>query len=374
MSLSDDIADRLTLQGVDLLRLEASTRRLVMTQIRLLERDLAAKIVSAEIASAKKLSTRNRRADKVIAFGRREIGRRYSAAVKLLKKEISEIAGFIQGESLDLLNNTLRVPLFREAGVGPLNRLLNFDSNDWWTNEKSITTRKFIQTIRQGLIRGDSSEELVKAFRGQRTGKAIQVQIQGKKSNIPEFSGGVFQASRNQARTQIQSAVQVAGNDPLWNLYQENKDILRAVQALAVLDARTSFICISRAGAAWSLEDGAPIENSAAQESFPGPSPWHFRCRTLLIPIPFSYAELENRLSGERLESLQGLSATAKRRMNGALAKDLDADTWLKQRGKAFARQKLGPGRFDLWEQGEISASQLIDQTGRPITVAELTG
>tara|TARA_R110000765_G_scaffold56602_2_gene111504 strand:- start:4141 stop:4362 length:222 start_codon:yes stop_codon:yes gene_type:complete len=35
-------------------------------------------------------------------------------------------------------------------------------------------------------------------------------------------------------------------------------------------------------------------------------------------------------------------------------------------------KEMLGPGKFELWRKGDISMSDLIDQSGRPLTLAQL--
>lgn len=46
---------------------------------------------------------------------------------------------------------------------------------------------------------------------------------------------------------------------------------------------------------------------------------------------------------------------------------------WLRKQPESKQLQVLGRKRLELWKSGKIGLSDLIDQTGRPLTIAELT-
>ena len=58
--------------------------------------------------------------------------------------------------------------------------------------------------------------------------------------------------------------------------------------------------------------------------------------------------------------------------MDGQVPADLDYETWLSGKSKSFQLEVLGPGKWDLWQRGKISFTDLVDQRGNELTLAEL--
>ena len=58
--------------------------------------------------------------------------------------------------------------------------------------------------------------------------------------------------------------------------------------------------------------------------------------------------------------------------MDGQVAADLTFADFLKGKPASFADEMLGKGRAELWRDGKITLSKLLDQKGNPLTLAEL--
>ena len=59
--------------------------------------------------------------------------------------------------------------------------------------------------------------------------------------------------------------------------------------------------------------------------------------------------------------------------IDGEIANDVRSfDDWLRTRGDAFARKKLGPARFKLWQDDKLTTTQLINGQGKILTLDEL--
>jgi hypothetical protein len=58
--------------------------------------------------------------------------------------------------------------------------------------------------------------------------------------------------------------------------------------------------------------------------------------------------------------------------MDGLVAQALTYEDWLKTKSEAFQKEVLGPGKWELWQKGQIRLRDLIDQRGRPLTLEEL--
>jgi hypothetical protein len=146
---------------------------------------------------------------------------------------------------------------------------------------------------------------------------------------------------RQDVRTVSRSGASAAHNAAVLAIAKANKSSVTGVLAVATLDNRTTLLCISRHGGSWDATTGEPLPQSTVDEPFPGRPPWHPGCRTTLVPV----------FSGFDYPNVQ------------------DADKWLTSRA---GKQALGPRRVALWERGDITRNQLIDQSGRPQLIEEL--
>jgi hypothetical protein len=58
--------------------------------------------------------------------------------------------------------------------------------------------------------------------------------------------------------------------------------------------------------------------------------------------------------------------------MDGQVAQTLTYEDWLKTKSERFQKEVLGPGKWALWQKGQIGLKDLIDQRGRPLTLEKL--
>lgn len=87
-------------------------------------------------------------------------------------------------------------------------------------------------------------------------------------------------------------------------------------------------------------------------------------CRSLMVPTTKTYKELGLDVPEFR--------ASTKAATGGPVSSALSFDDFLKRKGDKFADDLLGKGRADLWRSGTITLSALLDQSGRPLTLAQL--
>jgi hypothetical protein len=87
-------------------------------------------------------------------------------------------------------------------------------------------------------------------------------------------------------------------------------------------------------------------------------------CRSVLVPITMTYRELgidiPDMPPGTRASDL------------GEIPADTSFDSFLKRHDAAYVDDLLGKGRADLWRKGTITLQDLLGQTGRPLTLAQL--
>lgn len=211
----------------------------------------------------------------------------------------------------------------------------------WWGRQSKALTRKFMDVIRMSMVEGLGTAAISKRVREQ-----------------------VFPWNRRAADAITRSSVLAVSNAVRYRSYELNSSLIKGVKALVTLDNRTTRLCMSRSGMAWNLSDGTPMTEDT-DIAFPGPPPWHWSCRTTLTPVLKAYDEL-SKTKGATLPPRMQSS------MDGQVPGDLTYEQWLKTKDDAFQKKVLGTGRYELWKQGKLTLRDLVDQTGRELTLAQL--
>ncbi len=205
--------------------------------------------------------------------------------------------------------------------------ILGGPARDWWADQGRAARMSFTRTIRRGMVEGATTDQLKREL---------------------SQAGGV--AVRH-AEALVRTSVQTVANGARMATYAANDDIVAGLQWLSTLDARTSATCQGRSGLRWTL-DGKPHGHHV---KFIRP-PAHFNCRSTLIPL----LDMD--------EQLDGTQASA----DGPQAAGWSFEDWLRTKSPADQDAMLGAARARRWRKGDYTLSQLIDQDGRPLTLAQL--
>ena len=182
------------------------------------------------------------------------------------------------------------------------------------------------------------------------------------------YRDGVMFRSKVGAETVVRTATDTVTNAARLATYNRNSDVIEGIQANAVLDNRTTVLCRSRNGYAWRLKTGRPFRGTPIH--FPGSPPWHFNCRTTLAPIFRSLKELQEVVDPELNAELGRMDATYS--IDGRPAPTPSFAKTFDTMSKREQRRILGPGRLELYNEGKITLKDLLDQSGRELTLAEL--
>ena len=92
--------------------------------------------------------------------------------------------------------------------------------------------------------------------------------------------------------------------------------------------------------------------------------PLHPNCRSTLRLVTKSWREL-------------GLDAndipeSTRASMDGQVKDNLNYENWLKSKTTEQQDEVLGKGKAELWRKGIITFRDMLDQSGRPLTLKEL--
>ncbi len=370
-SINDSLADGLVGQWDRLLRVEEGIKKDVLAHILLMEDDLVKQLQAGPTVF------KRGRIEEQLRAGRKIIEKRFGDANVTLKHDLEKLGVAVHDATRKTVNDAFKASVMTALGspqdikrLATTSTILGSPSADWWAKQSQDTTMRFEQQIRLGVAQGETTDDIVRRVAGKSTGKVRRIQLaSGKVRRVHERAGGIMDISKRNATALVRTAVHTHANRVQNDLYEANDDIIEAREALATLDHRTTDICIARDGAQWTLKTGEPTKDSPYQEPFPGPPPWHYQCRTVLIPITKSWDEI----FGKGKHKLRDVPVTTRASMDGQVPAKKTYEGWLKSKPEQFQKDVLGKGRWNLWKAERISLSDLIDKTGRSLSIEELS-
>lgn len=357
------VADRFTARSVNLLRFDAHLRRRALTVLTKLERELTAEIERVDPLGPTRTAFQQSRIDALRAQTRATIATTYRTMRSDQDRELRDLAEDEATWTQRSVNRTVGTDILTVAVSSNVLKAIVSDtliegspSREWWSRQSRALERRFVDQMRLGMLRGETIQELTQRVRG--------TKAQG-------FTDGIMETSRREAEALVRSTVMGVANGARVETYRANDDVVKGMQAIVTLDGRTTEICIARSGAAWDI-DGNPLPESTRQEPFPGYPPWHWNCRSTLVPLLKSAAEMMNAVGPRKADRLAELPESTQSSMDGQVAASLTYEGWLKTKSETFQRGVLGAGKWQLWKDGALTLSELIDQSGRPLSLEQL--
>lgn len=184
----------------------------------------------------------------------------------------------------------------------------------WWKRQAVQYRDWFADQVRMGMLRSESVQEIVKRID---PGRAIR-----------------HSKAYKRAELLVRSSTQVVANSAHMAVYQHNNDVVEGVEWVSTFDNRTTDICIALSGLRWSLPDMEPLGH---QTRYPGPTA-HWGCRSTQTAV---------------------VVGQARRRIP-------TYEEWLEGQPASYQQDVLGPRRYRLWRDGELSLRDLTDFGSRP--------
>jgi len=179
---------------------------------------------------------------------------------------------------------------------------------DWWTQLATADINRIMSIIRGGVASGSSTEDLVAQIKA-----SVGLTNRGAEMLVRTVMNGI-------------------ANEGKLLYYEKNSDLVEEVEWSAILDFRTSQICLTLHGERWPINSEHPVP------------PAHPNCRSIIIPV----------LASGNLEQE-------------------DAETWLRRQPDEVQKSILGVKKAQLFRAGQLPISRLIDPaTVKPITLDEL--
>lgn len=337
MTVDERIESLLTDRKILLFRYDAYLRNKVYGKLNVLQRKLLNRISSLGIDAVSKTELEKLLKDlKVIIkedyleiseFNRREME-------QLLPLEVSATVGiYNEAVRFDLFNT---VPEVTKQAINSAYFVAGSPLADWWSKQGNDLSFKFSSIIRQGMLDGKQTSDLVREIKD------------------------LMNTSRKHSETLVRTAVMRVHDKAQEMVRDANQDVLKGELHISTLDMRTSDVCRVRDGKAWDLNK-QPIGDHSLPYQRP---PLHPNCRSTLRLLTKSWRELGF--------DIDEIPESTRASMDGQIKQGLTYEDWLKGKSKAEQEEVLGKGKADLWRKGLITFRDMIDQSGRPVTLKEL--
>lgn len=375
MNAADIIADRLVTRGIYLERYKSGFNNRILGELEKLEDELTRELASAFAKGTPNPTVRIQRLEKLLGQTRHVIKRTYTESSKLAGKELLRLAANEQTYVVDAVNET--------AGVEFFDRTLNYDelkkltdgtliegarSADWWARQSDDLQKRFGDQMRMGVLRGETLDQLVARVRG---------------TQVRAFQDGVMQTSRRQAEAIVRTSVQSIANATRLESFEANAHVVNAIQWVSTLDSQTTHICMALSGKMWTTKGKKPIGHDKA---WPGTTA-HWQCRSTQVPVLKKWEDLvaqqdqaavdeefrnQLRQQGFSDDEIAVIRRNTRASLDGQVARDISFDDWLGAKSPEFQDGLLGRGRGKLFRDRKITLTDLVDQSGRPLTIDQL--
>jgi SPP1 gp7 family putative phage head morphogenesis protein len=352
MALNDDIADALRSRTISLLRTDAGLRRLILRDLDALAKEIVKIMRSSSFAD--RTAFDRVRMEELLATVEATILQAFQAMSEKQARATTQIAEIEAGWAARMVNRAANIELLTAVPSAQQLRTLTdailIEGNPasrYWEGGGRKFANAFAAQVRMGVMSGETTDDIVRRVVGGKSKGRV----------IP----GIMGATRRDATALVRTAVQSAAAEARMETYRQNSDVIKGYRQLSTMDGRTTKVCLSYSGAMWNT-DYEPMGGNKLP--YNNGCPRHFNCRSVILPITKSYRELGLNID----EVPKGTRAS----MDGSIPSDETMDAFLKRKGEAFQDQLLGPTRAKMVRDGTITLQDLVDQSGRELTIEQL--
>lgn len=328
MSTNDKIEDAVTRHQVFIMRYSQGRERLADDYVEKLIEAVTERL-GADIATVSPAKL-----DQIIAEVAEEIKSQSEEYEKSVVDEMLEFIGYESEFNVNLLESAatavaVTAPALAILQAAMLLRRMPLEPDRSYTINEALQeysgrkSRQIVQTIRDGVTLGQTSQEIT--------------------SNIKNLT----KLQQRQAATLARTVTNYASVQAREVVMRENPDITNSYRWIATLDGRTSLICASR-------------DQQIFKESNESPKPpAHFNCRSTIAPI----------LEGDSPDQFRAALGDSGAQQ---VSKSTRYETWLRRQSRAFQTEVLGVTRAKLFREGRISIGRFVDAQGATLTLDQL--
>lgn len=340
---------------LDLLRVDAAWSIRSIDVLREVSSQITAKIAEIAYESSDSVNRRLQRLQVLLNRVNRIIDGGFDDLSSIMTASLSELAESEAVWTVRMINDTLGIDL-ASVSVSPRwvqsvltsSLIEGAPTEDWWSRQAESLKNRFADTLREGMMQGETLSDLIRRVRGKRENG---------------YTDGVMNASYVRTEAIVRTSVMKVANNARLATLADNSDLFSGIKWISTLDKRTSAICRALDGLTWDM-DLKPVGHDL---EFHTP-PRHWNCRSTTVPIMKSYEELAG-LSPRKMAKVdQGTRAS----MNGQVPAEVKYEDWLRSRPVEEQQEVLGMARWNLWTKGKASLIDMVSQSGRPLTLEQI--
>jgi SPP1 gp7 family putative phage head morphogenesis protein len=354
-TVNEKVKDEIIGHSVNLNRLELQMRRDIIKELKVLEKDLIKKLEKSNILNGRPMTRfKQKRLKALLKQTQGTIKTAYDKIRKQLDGDLVKVAGISEAQTVNALNTSIKSEVLSTAMSKQALKAIVSDSliegapsKEWWSRRSVALKDKFSDTVRQGMLAGETTPKVVRNLRGS---KALR------------YKDSVLSGNYRSAEALVRTSIQTVANKARLETYRENDDLIKGIEWSATFDSRTSEICASLDGAQWDLEYNPIGDNS---QPFPGMIA-HWNCRSTTVAIVKSWKELGAK------GKFKEIPKSTKASMDGQVSGKKNYEGWLKGKDKKTQEEVLGVGKRKLWKEGKLGFSDLVSGSGKPLTLEQL--
>jgi len=333
LSANDKLKSNAIRASVNITRYEASVKKQVVAQLEKLRKELVAEIADkatktafsqARLAQLLKVTddTINSTYAGIASSQEVELASLMATQAGITKSMVNAAAGFsiLDTTYSDVQLKTLASNVMIEGAP----------SAEWWARAGKGMRENFTDNIRQGMLKGETMDEMV-------------ARVQG--------PGGIMAKSTRQAEALVRTSVQTAANTMRDQVIKDNQDIFDGIQWVSTLDGNTTEICMGLDGLVWD-NNMEPVDHD---QPFPGPTA-HWGCRSTQIPVLKAWSDIiKDEDLAKKLDAAEAEDPGTRASMDGQVSAKLNYEDWLKTQPESVQQDILGPGKWQLWQDGKLN-------------------
>ena len=227
------------------------------------------------------------------------------------------------------------------------------------------TVQKIVNTsLMDGLTISEWLGKQDKAFQETLTKQIRLAVIEGETNPqiVSRLKGALDIKNNNNIKTIVRTAVATVTNQVRMETYKENSDVFKGWEWSGTLDSKIRPEHLLLDGSEWDLNGKGLNEKGKKYKFRKSPDGWN--CRCLLLPITKSFKELGL--------DIDEIPAGTRSSIDGYVSSNLSASDWFESKSKSFQEEYLGKSRYQLFKDGKITFSDLVNQNGKTLTVKQL--
>lgn len=246
-----------------------------------------------------------------------------------------------------------------ESLVGEL-QVRGMSLPEWWQRQSRDFQDRFSQQVRLAHATGLDRSSLIDRAFGVKSNRTRSVVVDGRDRVLNERGPSGLTTAKQRASALALTAVRQIEANLMDSIDDELK---QGTIWISVLDDRTTDLCRSLSNAMWD-KNGDPLPASSLQEKKKYSSPAHWKCRSIELPLFKPFDELK--------AAVPSLSDEMKDGMDGQPPASQSYQQWLESKPESVQKDILGEAKWARWRSGGLSLSEMVDQSGRAIPLADL--